>query len=112
MVHRPLGPGPLRLMCLRLVSQAIYSYLECRPRLERYLLLCGPATPSHADRLIDYVSRFAPFHSMANTRVSRYLPQNLRDLLLEFLTQLWFTRLLKMKQKTIGSQTRNMIFKN
>ena len=30
------------------------------------------------------------------------MPQNLRDLLLEFLTQLWFARLLKMKQKTIG----------
>ena len=34
-------------------------------------------------------------------KVSAFL-QNLRDLLLEFLTQLWFARLLKMKQKTIG----------
>ena len=34
--------------------------------------------------------------------VRQFLPQNLRDLLLEFLTQLWFARLLKMKQKTIG----------
>ena len=26
--------------------QAIYSYLECRPRLEKYLRLCGPQAPS------------------------------------------------------------------
>ena len=37
-------------------------------------------------------------------QVSQFLPQNLRDLLLEFLTQLWFARLLKMKQKTIGNK--------
>ena len=30
MVHRPVSPGPLRLMCLRLVSQAVYSYLEAK----------------------------------------------------------------------------------
>ena len=87
MVHRPVSPGSLRLMCLRLVSQAIYNYLECRPRLEKYLRLCGPGAHTAASRLVDYVSCF--------------LPQNLRDLLLEFLTQLWFSRLLKMKQKTI-----------
>jgi len=87
MVHRPLSPGPLRLMCLRMISQAIYSYLECRPRLEKYLRLCGPQAPSQAAKLTDYVRQF--------------LPGNLRSLLLEFLIQLWFARLLKMKQKTI-----------
>ena len=30
MVHRPLCPGPLRLMCLRMVAQAVYSYLESK----------------------------------------------------------------------------------
>ena len=39
---------------------------------------------------------------MLSDYVAQFMPQNLRDLLLEFLTQLWFARLLKMKQKTIG----------
>ena len=33
--------------------QAIYSYLECRPRLERYLRLCGPTAPSTAAKLTE-----------------------------------------------------------
>ena len=41
-------------------SQAIYSYLECRPRLERYLRLCGPPAPSTAAKLTDYVSQLLP----------------------------------------------------
>ena len=41
---------------------------------------------------------------MLSDYVAQFMPQNLRDLLLEFLTQLWFARLLKMKQKTIGNQ--------
>ena len=41
--------------------------------------------------------------------VRQFLPQNLRDLLLEFLTQLWFARLLKMKQKTIGKEQDSLI---
>ena len=45
---------------LLLQSQAIYSYLECRPRLERYLRLCGPTAPSTAAKLTDYVSQFLP----------------------------------------------------
>jgi hypothetical protein len=90
MVHKPVSPGPLRLMCLRMVSQAIYSYLECRPRLEKYLALCGPSCISQASRLVDYVTNF--------------FPETLKDTLLEFLTQLWFARLLKMKQKTIDHE--------
>ena len=41
--------------------------------------------------------------------VRKFLPQNLRDLLLEFLPQLWFARLLKMKQKTIGKEQDSLI---
>ena len=41
--------------------------------------------------------------------VRQFLPQNLRDLLLEFLTQLWFARLLKMKQKTIGKNKDSLV---
>ena len=41
-------------------------------------------------RLIDYITHF--------------FPSNLRDLLLEFLMQLWFSRVLKMKQKTIDHE--------
>jgi len=89
MVHRPLAPGPLRLMCLRLVSQAVFNYLQARPRIQKYLQLCGPAASSQS-AVIDYIQRF--------------FPSNLRDLLLEFLTQLWYTKLLKMKQKTIDHE--------
>ena len=59
-----------------------------RPRIEKYLRLCGPTCKDETGRLIDYVTN--------------YFPSNLRDMLMEFLTQLWFTKLLKMKQKTIG----------
>jgi len=90
MVHKPLSPGPLRLMCLRMVSQAVYNYLEARPRIEKYLRLCGPTCKDETGRLIDYIIS--------------YFPSNLKDLLLEFLTQLWFTKLLKMKQKTIDHE--------
>jgi len=90
MVHKPISPGPLRLMCLRMVSQAVYNYLEARPRIEKYLRLCGPTCKTETGRLIDYVTT--------------YFPSNLRDMLLEFLTQLWFTKLLKMKQKTIDHE--------
>jgi len=90
MVHKPVSPGPLRLMCLRMVSQAIYNYLECRPRLEKYLSLCGPLCLTQSNRLVNYVTN--------------YFPETLKDTLLEFLTQLWFTKLLKMKQKTIDHE--------
>ena len=48
---------------------------------------------------------------MLSDYVAQFMPQNLRDLLLEFLTQLWFARLLKMKQKTIGNhqKTKGMV---
>ena len=88
MVHKPICPGSLRLMCLRMISQAIYSYLDARPRLEKYFQLCGPQCKNETSKLINYITT--------------YFPSNLRDLLLEFLTQLWFSKLLKMKQKTIG----------
>jgi len=90
MVHKPLCPGSLRLMCLRMISQAIYSYLDARPRLEKYFQLCGPQCKNETSKLINYITSFFPF--------------NLRDLLLEFLTQLWFSKLLKMKQKTIDHE--------
>ena len=63
-------------------------FLPSRPRLEKYFKLCGPSCRAETSRLIDYITN--------------YFPTNLRDLLLEFLTQLWFAKLLKMKQKTIG----------
>ena len=36
--------------------------------------------------------------------IKNFFPTNLRDLLLEFLIQLWFSKLLKMKQKTLGEK--------
>jgi len=87
MVHRPVSPGPLRLMCLRLISQALLSYIELRPRLEKYLALCGPQCVQQSTTFMDYVRL--------------YFTDPLKEELLEFLTQLWFIKSLKIKQKTI-----------
>ena len=58
--------------------------------MEKYFQLCGPNCHNETSKLINYISN--------------YFPTNLRDLLLEFLTQLWFSKLLKMKQKTIDHE--------
>ena len=65
-------------------------FLIFRPKLYKYFLLCGPQCQPETNRLIEYIKNF--------------FPSNLRDLLLEFLMQLWFSRVLKMKQKTIDHE--------
>jgi len=90
MVHRPVCPGSLRMMCLRLIAQSVFNFVDAKPKIEKYLQLCGPTCRSHAEKLIDYIRN--------------YFPTSLKDLLFELLTQLWFSRLLKMKQKTIDHE--------
>ena len=49
-----------------------------RPKLQKYFALCGPQCRLESNRLIEYIKHFCP--------------SNLRELLLEFLLQLWFFR--------------------
>ena len=58
--------------------------------MQKYFALCGPQCRPETNRLIKYITN--------------YFPSNLRELLLEFLVQLWFSRVLKMKQKTIDHE--------
>ena len=58
--------------------------------MQKYFALCGPQCRPETSRLIEYITNF--------------FPSNLRELLLEFLVQLWFSRVLRMKQKTIDHE--------
>ena len=58
--------------------------------MQKYFALCGPQCQPETNRLIEYVRNF--------------FPSNLRELLLEYLVQLWFSRVLRMKQKTIDHE--------
>ena len=77
-------------ICLKILLKIFF-----RPRLEKYFKLCGPNCNDETMKLIEYIKNF--------------FPTNLRDLLLEFLIQLWFSKLLKMKQKTLGEKFVNLL---